>query len=44
MANAMKQNATPEQLIAFAEWVLRTYKKDATMPETEAPNDKEEVL
>jgi len=24
-ANAMKQNATPEQLIKFAQWVLLTY-------------------
>lgn len=28
LANAMKQNATPEQLIAFAEWVLKTYQKE----------------
>lgn len=26
-ANAMKQDASPEELILFAEWVLRTYKK-----------------
>jgi hypothetical protein len=29
LANAMKQNATPEQLIAFAEWVLKTYQKES---------------
>ena len=28
LANSMKQNATPEQLIQFAEWVLTTYSKD----------------
>lgn len=28
LANAMKQNASPEQLIQFAEWVLKTYRKD----------------
>ena len=28
LANAMKQDASPEQLILFAEWVLKTYKKD----------------
>ena len=26
--DTMKNNATPEQLILFAEWVFRTYKKD----------------
>jgi hypothetical protein len=26
-ANAMKHNATPEELILFAEWIFRTYKK-----------------
>lgn len=25
LANAMKQNATPEELVLFAKWVLRTY-------------------
>ena len=25
LANSMKQNATPEELIKFAEWVMRTY-------------------
>lgn len=29
LANAMKQNATPEQLIVFAEWVLKTYQKES---------------
>lgn len=28
LANAMKQNATPEQLIKFAYWVLSTYEKE----------------
>jgi phage FluMu protein Com len=28
LANAMKQNANPAQLIQFAEWVLKTYQKD----------------
>ena len=27
LANKMKANATPEQLLQFAEWVLKTYKK-----------------
>lgn len=28
LANAMKQNATPDQLVKFAYWVLSTYKKE----------------
>ena len=28
LANAMKQNATPEQLLKFAYWVLSTYEKE----------------
>ena len=28
LANAMKQNATPEQLLQFAAWVFETYAKD----------------
>ena len=28
LANAMKQNANPEQLIQFAQWVLTTYGKE----------------
>lgn len=28
LANAMKSSATPEQLLAFAEWVLKTYRKE----------------
>jgi hypothetical protein len=27
LANKMKTNATPEQLLQFAEWVFKTYKK-----------------
>lgn len=27
LANMMKQNATPEQLLLFAEWVFKTYKE-----------------
>jgi hypothetical protein len=27
LANAMKQDATPEQLLMFADWVYKTYKK-----------------
>lgn len=27
LANRMKQNASPEQLLAFAEWINKTYKK-----------------
>lgn len=27
LANKMKANATPEQLLQFAEWVFKTYKK-----------------
>lgn len=26
LANAMKSNATPEELIKFSEWVMKTYK------------------
>lgn len=44
LANVMKNEATAEELINFAEWVLRTYKKDGTMAETEALDAKEEVL
>jgi hypothetical protein len=29
LANAMKQDATKEQLISFAKWVLKTYEKDS---------------
>ena len=25
LANAMKQNATPEELVLFAKWVIKTY-------------------
>jgi hypothetical protein len=28
LANCMKQNASQEQLIQFAEWILKTYKKE----------------
>ena len=28
LANCMKQNATPEQLVQFAEWILKTYRKE----------------
>jgi hypothetical protein len=28
LANAMKQNATPEQLLQFARWILNTYEKE----------------
>ena len=28
LANAMKQDATPEQLLLFADWVYRTYNKE----------------
>lgn len=28
LANTMKQNATPEQLVAFAKWVLKAYEKE----------------
>lgn len=28
LANAMKQNASNEQLIQFAEWILKTYRKE----------------
>jgi hypothetical protein len=27
-ANSMKFNATPDELVLFAEWILKTYKKD----------------
>jgi hypothetical protein len=27
-ANVMKHNATPEELIQFAEWILKTYKEE----------------
>ena len=29
-ANTMKNNATPEELIKFAKWVLNTYEKNST--------------
>lgn len=29
-ANTMKNNATPEELIKFAKWILNTYEKDST--------------
>lgn len=28
LANRMKQNATPEELLLFAEWVFKTYKEN----------------
>jgi hypothetical protein len=28
LANAMKQNASPEQLLKFAEWIFKTYGKE----------------
>jgi hypothetical protein len=28
LANAMKQNATPKQLLQFARWILNTYEKE----------------
>ena len=28
LANAMKANATPDQLLKFADWVIRTYRGD----------------
>jgi hypothetical protein len=27
-ANSMKQDATPEELLKFAEWIFKTYKKE----------------
>lgn len=33
LANVMKHDATPEQLILFAEWVLKTYKGDSLCQE-----------
>jgi len=28
LANAMKANATPEQLLLFSDWVIKTYRGD----------------
>ena len=28
LANAMKANATPEQLLAFSDWIIKTYRGD----------------
>lgn len=30
LANAMKANATPDQLLSFADWVIKTYRGDGT--------------
>jgi len=31
IANSMKSNATPKQLMAFAKWVLKTYQEEDTI-------------